>query len=64
MAAVAVMKTTTATVMGGGTYNNQLKWAPEEMMAAVTAKAIETAMATETATVTATITTPITKTAH
>ncbi len=55
---VAVMKTTAMTVMMGGTYNNQLKAASEETMAAATTKVMETATETETAKVTATIITP------
>ncbi len=64
MVEVAVMKTVVATAMAGGTYNNQLKGAPEEMMAAAMLKATETATVTETTKVTAMITAMTPKMEH
>jgi hypothetical protein len=57
---LAVMKTTAATVMVGGTDSNSLHEAVEETMAAETATAIEMAMVT----VTITMSTPMLMTAH
>jgi hypothetical protein len=64
MVAVVGTKTTVATAVGGGAYNNQPIVEEEKMTAAATAKAMETAMATEMATATATIMTPMPTTAH
>ncbi len=50
--------------MAWGTYNNQLKKAPEETMAVAMVKATETATVTETVMVTAMMRTPVPKTAH
>ncbi len=41
---VAVAKTTAATAMAGGTYNNQLLGTEEETTAVATVTAVETAM--------------------
>ncbi len=64
MAAVAATVTTVVTAMVGGTHNNHLKWAVEEMTVALMATATETATVMEMVTVTATITTLTPTTFH
>ncbi len=62
--AVEGTETTAVTAVAGGTDNNQLKGASEEMMRTEMTTATEAAIGTETATMTATMTMLMPSTAH